>query len=47
MKEEILEELRKEMNNKFEEMKKAYDERLDISFSDEDIMDIAGHVQKS
>ena len=42
MKEEILEELKKDTNKKFEEMKKAYE---DIQFSDEDIMDIVGHGQ--
>ena len=33
------------MNDKFEEMKKAYDERFEISLLDEDIMDIARHGQ--
>ena len=45
IKEEILREIRKEMDEKFEEWKKSYDEKFEISLSDEDIMDIAGHGQ--
>jgi hypothetical protein len=35
------------MNKKFEELKKEYNAKFDISFSDEDIIDIDGHGQKS
>jgi hypothetical protein len=35
------------MNEKFEELKKKYNTKFDILFSDEDIMDIGGHEQKS
>jgi hypothetical protein len=35
-----------EMNEKIEELKKEYNAEFDISFSDEDIMDIGGHRQK-
>lgn len=45
-KEDILKEVRKELNDKFEEMKKAYDQKFEITLSDEDIMDIGGHAQK-
>jgi len=45
IKEDILNEIRKEFNAKFEEMKKSYEEKYEIPFSDEDIMDIAGHGQ--
>jgi hypothetical protein len=45
LKEEILKELKKEMNDKFEEMKKAYDEKFEVSFSDVDTMDLGGHGQ--
>ena len=47
IKEEILNEIRKEVNAKIEEIKKSYDEKYEIPFSDEDIMDIAGHGQKN
>jgi hypothetical protein len=36
-----------EMDEKIEELKKEYNATFDISFSDEDIMDIGGHGQKS
>jgi hypothetical protein len=36
-----------EMNEKIEELKKEYNTKFDISFSDEDIMKIGGHWQKS
>jgi hypothetical protein len=36
-----------EMNKKFEELKKEYNAKFDISFLDEDIVDIGGHGQKS
>jgi hypothetical protein len=32
---------------KIEELKKEYNTKFDISFSDEDIMDVGGHGQKS
>ena len=35
------------MHDKFEEIKKACDEKFEIPFSDEDIMNIGGHGQKS
>jgi hypothetical protein len=47
IKEEILKEVKMEMNEKFEELKKEYNAKFDISFSDEDIMEIGGHGQKS
>jgi hypothetical protein len=47
IKEEILKEVKMEMNEKFEELKKEYNVKFDISFSDEDIMEIGGHGQKS
>jgi hypothetical protein len=47
VKEEILKEVKMEMNEKIEELKKEYNAKFDISFSDEDIMDIGGHGQKS
>jgi hypothetical protein len=47
IKEEILMEVKMEMNKKFEELKKKYNAKFDISFSDEDIMDVGGHGQKS
>jgi hypothetical protein len=31
------------MNEKFEEVKKEYNTKFDISFSDEDIIDTGGH----
>jgi hypothetical protein len=43
IKEEILKEVKMEMNEKFEELKKEYNVKFDISFSDEDIMEIGGH----
>jgi hypothetical protein len=43
IKEEILKEVKMEMNDKFEELKKEYNAKFDISFLDEDIMDIGGH----
>jgi hypothetical protein len=36
-----------EMNEKFEELKKEYNAKFDISLSDEDIMEIGGHWKKS
>ncbi|BAT13078.1 Os11g0201175 [Oryza sativa Japonica Group] len=45
LEEEILKELKQEMNDKFEEMKRAYDEKFDVSFSDVDTMDMGGHGQ--
>jgi hypothetical protein len=47
IKEEILKEVKMEMNKNFEELKKEYNAKFDISSSDEDIMDIGGHEQKS
>jgi hypothetical protein len=47
IKEEILMEVKMEMNKKFEELKKEYNAKFDISFSDEDIMNVGGHGQKS
>jgi hypothetical protein len=35
-----------EMNEKFEELKKEYNAKFDISLSDEDIMEIRGQGQK-
>jgi hypothetical protein len=46
-KKEILKAVKMEMNEKFEEIKKEYNAKFDISFSDEDIMEIGGHGQKS
>jgi hypothetical protein len=43
IKEEILKEIKMEMNENFEELKKEYNAKFDILFSDEDIMDIGGH----
>jgi hypothetical protein len=45
IKEEILKEVKMEMNEKFEELKKKYNTKFDISFSDEDIMEIAGRAK--
>lgn len=45
IKEEILIDIRNKMNYKFEEMKKAFDEKFDISISDVETMDIVGHGQ--
>jgi hypothetical protein len=36
-----------EMNKKFEEPKKEYNVKFDISFSDEDIIKIGGQEQKT
>jgi putative sterol carrier protein len=47
IKEEIVKEVKMEMNEKFEELKKEYNAKFDISFSDEDIIEIGGHGQKS
>jgi hypothetical protein len=47
IKEEILKEVKIEMNEKFEELNKEYIVKFDISFSDGDIMEIGGHGQKS
>jgi hypothetical protein len=47
IKEEILKEVKMEMNEKFKELKKEYNAKFDISFSDEDIMEIGGRRQKS
>jgi hypothetical protein len=46
IKEEILKEVKMEMNENFEELMKKYNAKFDISFSDEDIIDIGGHGQK-
>jgi hypothetical protein len=46
IKEEILKEVKMKMNEKFEELKKKYNAKCDISFSDEDIMKIGGQGQK-
>jgi hypothetical protein len=35
-----------EMNEKFEELKKEYNAKFDISFLDEDIIEIGGQGQK-
>jgi hypothetical protein len=47
IKEEILKEVKMEIHENFEELKKEYNAKFEISFSDEDIMDIGGHGQKS
>jgi hypothetical protein len=48
IKEEILMEVKKEMHERFEELKKEYNAKFEISFSDEEHkMDIGGHCQKS
>jgi hypothetical protein len=36
-----------EMNENFKEMKKEYTAKFDISFSDEDIIEIGGQGQKA
>jgi hypothetical protein len=36
-----------EMNEKFEELKKQYNTKFDISFSDENLMEIGGQWQKT
>jgi hypothetical protein len=46
IKEEILKEVKMEMNKIFEELKKEYNAKFNISFSDEDIIEIGGHGQK-
>jgi hypothetical protein len=46
IKEEILKEVKMEMNENFEELMKKYNAKFDISFSDEYIVDIGGHGQK-
>jgi hypothetical protein len=47
IKEEILKEVKIEMHENFEELKKEYNTKLEISFSDEEhMMDIDGHSQK-
>jgi hypothetical protein len=46
IKEEILKEIKMEMNENFEELKKEYNAKFDISISNEDIIDIGGHGQK-
>jgi hypothetical protein len=43
IREEILKEIKIKMNEKFEEVKKEYNTKFDISFSDEDIIDTGGH----
>jgi hypothetical protein len=43
IKEEILKKIKMEINENFEELKKKYNVKFDISFSDEDIMDTSGH----
>jgi hypothetical protein len=47
IKEEILKEVKMEIHENFEELKKEYNAKFEISISDEDIMDIGGHGQKS
>jgi hypothetical protein len=47
IKDEILKEVKMEMNENFEELKKEYNAKFDISFLDEDIMKIGRHEQKS
>jgi hypothetical protein len=46
-KEEILKKVKMEMNEKIKELKKEYNAKFDISFSDEDIMEIGGQGQKA
>lgn len=47
IKEEILKELRKEMKEQFDNMKKEYDEKYDINnFLDDDTMEIGSHEGK-
>jgi hypothetical protein len=46
IKEEILKEIKMKMNENFEELKKEYNAKFDISISNEDIIDIGGHGQK-
>jgi hypothetical protein len=43
IKEEIIKEVKMEMNENFEKLKKEYNAKFDISFSDEDIIEIGGH----
>jgi hypothetical protein len=47
IKEEILKEVKMKMNENFKELKKEYNTKFDISFLDEDIIEIGGHEQKS
>jgi hypothetical protein len=48
IKEEILKEVKREMHERFEELKKEYNAKFELSFSDEEhIMDIGWHCQKS
>ena len=47
IKKDVFKDLRKEMNEKFEELKRLYDDKFASSFLDEDIMDIGGHGQNS
>jgi hypothetical protein len=47
IKEEILKKVKMKINKNFEELKKEYNTKFDISFSDEDIIKIGGHGQKS
>jgi putative sterol carrier protein len=43
IKEEIIKEVKMEMNENFEKLKKEYNTKFDISFLDEDIIEIGGH----
>ena len=45
IKKDVFKGLQKEMNEKFEELKRLYDDKFASSFLDEDIMDIGGHGQ--
>lgn len=45
IKNEILKDIKKEINEKFEELKKICDEKYTSSFLDEEYMDIGGHGQ--
>ena len=45
VKEENFKELKQELNEKLEALKKAYHEHFEIDFSDDDTMDISGHGQ--
>ena len=45
LKEEILNEIRMEMDSKIEEIKKEFDSKFDFNISEVDHMDIAGHGQ--
>jgi hypothetical protein len=46
IKEKILKEVKMEMNEKIKELKKEYNAKFDISFFNEDIIEIGGHGQK-